>query len=517
MLRYLTSLFMIKQATNLIQVRTAENSSDKENKVFVGMLPKTVLQADLEAMFQPFGDMSEIHLIKGPDGLFKGCAFVKFVDRDAARTAIDLLHNTVPEGSNRPLVVKFAENKTTKAHASVAQQMPPQYHYQAQGGGAMLGEYGGHARVPSGPYGQPAPYGYPPAYGHGQPFGGAGAPRGYGPHSRYAHDSDPSAGYYDSRVHAPPQAPYPSQSQRGASAPAPYRPTVLSGQSQQQQRGGAQNYQLQQYQQQLLELEQAQKYNRSAPQHRAPQSREGENHAANPRYLGPAASSIPTPPGETDVPENYPYERVFTRPKPAPALSPSALDIAQSALQHQLSLQEQHQLNSDENSQNMRPPEGPAGANLFIYHLPRDLTNADLATLFAPFGNIVSAKVFVDRKTSESKGFGFVSYEVVESADTAITSMNGFQIGSKRLKVQHKRGGDFDRHGQGAGVEGPPQMAMEPERGYASSQSGSGYQQQYMNSYKQLLHQTYQQQGGPGALAPGGAAAPYGDYSPDNE
>ena len=34
---------------------------------------------------------------------------------------------------------------------------------------------------------------------------------------------------------------------------------------------------------------------------------------------------------------------------------------------------------------------------------------------------------------------GFVSYDQVASAQQAIEQMNGFQIGNKRLKVQHKR------------------------------------------------------------------------------
>jgi len=86
-----------------------------------------------------------------------------------------------------------------------------------------------------------------------------------------------------------------------------------------------------------------------------------------------------------------------------------------------------------------RPREGPPGANLFIYHLPHDMTDPDLVSAFAPFGNVISAKVYVDRNTGESKGFGFVSYDSAEAAESAIAEMNGYQIGPKRLKVQHKR------------------------------------------------------------------------------
>ncbi|XP_063222535.1 CUGBP Elav-like family member 1 isoform X4 [Bacillus rossius redtenbacheri] len=89
--------------------------------------------------------------------------------------------------------------------------------------------------------------------------------------------------------------------------------------------------------------------------------------------------------------------------------------------------------------------EGPEGANLFIYHLPQEFSDADLASTFLPFGNVVSAKVFIDKQTNLSKCFGFVSYDNPVSAQAAIQAMNGFQIGTKRLKVQLKRSKEASR------------------------------------------------------------------------
>ncbi|XP_021956300.1 probable serine/threonine-protein kinase DDB_G0282963 isoform X2 [Folsomia candida] len=83
--------------------------------------------------------------------------------------------------------------------------------------------------------------------------------------------------------------------------------------------------------------------------------------------------------------------------------------------------------------------EGPDGSNLFVYHLTPECGDLDLAQMFQAYGNVISAKVFVDKQTNLSKCFGFVSYDSPVSAQLAIQQMNGFQIGMKRLKVQLKR------------------------------------------------------------------------------
>mmetsp|Transcript_13782 Transcript_13782/g.20526 ORF Transcript_13782/g.20526 Transcript_13782/m.20526 type:complete len:547 (-) Transcript_13782:232-1872(-) len=82
---------------------------------------------------------------------------------------------------------------------------------------------------------------------------------------------------------------------------------------------------------------------------------------------------------------------------------------------------------------------GPEGANLFIFHIPNHFTNLDMWHLFCRYGNLLSVRIMVEKETGRSRGFGFVSYDAPEAAALAIKELNGFVIGNKRLKVQHKQ------------------------------------------------------------------------------
>lgn len=83
---------------------------------------------------------------------------------------------------------------------------------------------------------------------------------------------------------------------------------------------------------------------------------------------------------------------------------------------------------------------GPTGCNVFVFHIPAEWTEYQLRQYFSSYGMLLSATVVRDKHTNLSKGFGFVSFDNPYSAHSAVAHMNGFMVGSKRLKVQLKRG-----------------------------------------------------------------------------
>ncbi len=83
-----------------------------------------------------------------------------------------------------------------------------------------------------------------------------------------------------------------------------------------------------------------------------------------------------------------------------------------------------------------RPRRGDFGpTKLFVGGLSSDTTTEDLRASFSKFGEIIDVIVIADRATSQSRGFGFVTYSSSTVAETAIKEMNGVELDGRILKV----------------------------------------------------------------------------------
>ena len=98
---------------------------------------------------------------------------------------------------------------------------------------------------------------------------------------------------------------------------------------------------------------------------------------------------------------------------------------------------------------------GPPGANVFVHNIPFSVDEAVLMQMFSRFGTIVSTRVVRDPTTQQSKGYGFVSFQLEQSALQACTALDGHTIANRKIKVEIKDSGGRGRNA-GAGNRANP-------------------------------------------------------------
>ncbi|XP_029104422.1 CUGBP Elav-like family member 2 isoform X9 [Scleropages formosus] len=390
-----------------IQMKPADSEKSnvvEDRKLFIGMVSKKCNENDIRVMFSAFGQIEECRILRGPDGLSRGCAFVTFSTRAMAQNAIKGMHQSqTMEGCSSPIVVKFADTQKDKEQRRLQQQLAQQM--QQLNSATTWGNLAGLGNLTPQYLAllqQATTSSNLGAFSGIQQMAGMNA-------LQLQNLATLAAAAAAAQGTTSPSSANPLPTSGGAlgALASPAAGTTASSSA-----GAAMNS--------LTSLGTLQGLAGATVGLNNINALAGSvsSMAALNGGLG-AAGLANGSAGSMD------------------ALSQAYSGIQQYAaaalptLYSQSLLQQQGAAGSQK--------EGPEGANLFIYHLPQEFGDQDLLQMFMPFGNVVSAKVFIDKQTNLSKCFGFVSYDNPVSAQAAIQAMNGFQIGMKRLKVQLKR------------------------------------------------------------------------------
>ena len=77
--------------------------------------------------------------------------------------------------------------------------------------------------------------------------------------------------------------------------------------------------------------------------------------------------------------------------------------------------------------------------NIYVGNLSYQMSESELRDAFAAFGEVSSVKILMDRETGRSRGFGFVEMPNQGEAETAITQLNGKDVGGRALRINEAR------------------------------------------------------------------------------
>merc|ERR1712194_633528 len=102
------------------------------------------------------------------------------------------------------------------------------------------------------------------------------------------------------------------------------------------------------------------------------------------------------------------------------------------------------------------------GAKVFVGGLNKMSTVDALTNYFSQYGTLVDVVVMKNGETGESRGFGFVQFDAVESVEAVLEAYDNHHIDGKWVEVKRadgnrgggKGGGGFGG-GKGGGFKGP--------------------------------------------------------------
>lgn len=123
--------------------------------------------------------------------------------------------------------------------------------------------------------------------------------------------------------------------------------------------------------------------------------------------------------------------------------------------------------------------------NIYVGNLNWSMTSDDLYNMFAPYGEVASAKIVTDKfNNNRSKGFGFVEMSDDEAARTAIAALNETDVMGRKLVVNESAprpegqgggGGGFKKKSFGGGGGGGYNRGGGGGGGYNRGGGGGGY------------------------------------------
>lgn len=74
-------------------------------------------------------------------------------------------------------------------------------------------------------------------------------------------------------------------------------------------------------------------------------------------------------------------------------------------------------------------------AKVYVGNLSWNTTDETLREAFNGFGQVLDSIVMRDRDTGRSRGFGFVTFENKQEAESAINNLNEQELDGRRIKI----------------------------------------------------------------------------------